>query len=84
LKFVGSDDLVVQLKRLISDLNSKLNTIHAIASICEDISINIYIRSEYGQIGYSIPQSVLYPLAELGLDINFHILSFGGAEVQDL
>ena len=43
-------------------------------------TINIYIRSEYAQIGFSIPKEVTNYINELGLDIDIHILSFGLVE----
>jgi len=42
-----------------------------------DTQVNIYIQSEMGQLGYIITAKTLQLLAELKLDINFHILSFG-------
>jgi hypothetical protein len=54
-----------------------------IKKICynnENVSINCYIRSLYGQIGFVINNKLFSKLVDLGLSLNFHILSFGDVE----
>ena len=43
----------------------------------ERVEIDIYVRSEYGQFGFTICNNELAELSTMGLNINFHILSFG-------
>ena len=42
-----------------------------------DRSIDFYIRSEMGQLGYCLHSSAITLLSQLNLDVNYHILSFG-------
>ena len=39
--------------------------------------INVYIRSDFAEIGYSIPSNILKKLSLLDCPLNFSILSFG-------
>ena len=43
----------------------------------ESVEINIYIRTLYGQFGFSILNKELNKLSLIGLDVGFHILSYG-------
>ena len=45
--------------------------------------IDIYIRSELAQIGFSLPDGLLKRLALSGCALNFHILSFGMAAEEE-
>jgi hypothetical protein len=45
---------------------------------CFEVSLDCYFRSDYGQIGFELFPDIIDTLNELGLGINFHILSFGG------
>ncbi len=41
------------------------------------VEINFYINSEEGQFGYTLSAEQLNMISSLGININFHILSFG-------
>ena len=41
------------------------------------VEINFYINTRYGQFGFSLPSVELAKISELGIDINFHLLSYG-------
>ena len=45
--------------------------------------IDIYIRSDLAQIGFSLPDGLLKRLALSGCALNFHILSFGMAAEEE-
>ena len=45
----------------------------------ERVSINIYIRSDYAELGYSLPVGMIKKLALLECPVNYSILSFGMA-----
>lgn len=45
----------------------------------EEVSITIYMRSDFAEIGYSIPSYILKKLSLLDCTLNFEILSFGMA-----
>ncbi len=80
VKFPDELSFNYELNRFGTLLIKEVATLEKMVTIYEDVSINFYIRSEYGQMGWSIPKDVLKNLATLGIDINFHILSFGHVE----
>ena len=41
------------------------------------VEINFYINSEKGQFGYTLCTEQLSKISSFGININFHILSFG-------
>ena len=45
-----------------------------------DVSIDMYIGSDLGQMGYTLPTKMIKMASQIDLDINFHILSFGLVE----
>lgn len=47
--------------------------------VYEEVSIDIYVRSDFAEIGYSIPSYILKKLSLLDCTLNFEILSFGMA-----
>ena len=47
--------------------------------IYDEVDITIYIRSEFAQIGYSLPSHILEKASSLGCSLHFDILSFGMA-----
>ena len=44
----------------------------------ESVIINCFIRSDYAQLGLHLGNEIIKKLCEVGLSIDFHILSFGG------
>lgn len=45
-----------------------------------DLYLKCYIQSDYAQIGFGISPEVLNKLAEIGVRLEFSILSWGGVE----
>ena len=54
--------------------------INKISHRYQQVCVDIYLRSEYGQIGFSLNKEIYSFLDRLGVQINFHILSFGKVE----
>lgn len=48
----------------------------------ERLTINCYFRSDYGQIGFQMSDEVITKMAQIGLPLDFHVLSFG--DVKDI
>lgn len=67
------------LRNFLYEINDKKEKIVEL-SLQYNVEINCYLRSEYGQFGYSLNKDILTILNELKLPINFHILSFGKVE----
>ena len=76
-------DLVGALTELLDILMPCSQAIKRIKSIYEDTSIQCYLRSDYGQIGFSLNEEILQKAAQLEIQVDFHILSFGMIENMD-
>ena len=81
-KFFDDVDLVEKLKGLLHQLLKKSEAIQMLNKKY-DTRINIYLRSEQGQLGYIIPKEIFKMAAELELDMHFHILSLGMVDIDN-
>jgi len=77
IKFDSEKQYKQLLEKMLSTLTEKRDNIKEIKKEYELVSIDVYIRSDYAQIGYSISNSIIKKLALLECAINFEILSFG-------
>ncbi|OWA37804.1 hypothetical protein B9G55_07120 [Saccharibacillus sp. O16] len=66
------------LARLLDRL--PLEQVQMIAKACEEVRISVNVRSELGQIGFSIEPEVLARLVDFGIRLDVDILSFGMVE----
>jgi hypothetical protein len=66
-----------QFRLFVNKLSENILHIDELKSRFETIKIGVFIRSDYAQLGYSVPSEILYDLAKLKLDLEFHVLSFG-------
>lgn len=73
------EDLEIILRQLVEIVYLKKNVILQISEEYE-IRINCYVRSEFGQIGFSISPDIMSILSEINVEIDFHILSYGMVE----
>ena len=80
IKFSGEDDFQLKLKEFAKILYARKNSIGELVLKYEFVSIDIYIRSELGQLGFTIYPETLKQIGELQCDMNIHILSYGQAE----
>ena len=68
----------------LSDFNNQLaifrKNITDISCEYERVEINLYVHTLFGQFGFSIPNEELVKLSSLGIDVDFHFLSFGDVE----
>jgi len=65
------------LEKMVNQLCNKVEYVNDLARTYEDVSIMIYVRSDFAEIGYAIPSHILKKLALLDCSLNFSILSFG-------
>lgn len=65
------------LDKMATQLSGKAEYVNELTRIYEEVSIIIYMRSEFAEIGCSIPSHILKKLALLDCPLNFSILSFG-------
>lgn len=67
------------LENMVNQLCSKAEYVNELVRTYEEVSIMIYVRSEFAEIGYGIPSHILKKLSLLDCSLNFSILSFGMA-----
>ncbi len=77
--FNGEMEYLVKLDNLLIRLCERIEYINQLVKRYEDVNITIYIRSEFAQIGYSLPSYIIRKMVLLDCDIYFDILSFGKA-----
>lgn len=81
-KFKGEKEYIENMDRLTELLMDKIDDIWQAIDQYEDVSIDVYLRSELAQIGFSMPAYILKRIATIGCSINFDILSFGMVEQE--
>lgn len=79
IKFSGEKEYLVSLEKMINLLCKKREYVNYLTRIYDEVSINVYIRSDFAEIGYSIPSHIIKELSLLECTLNFEILSFGMA-----
>ncbi|RKM58591.1 DUF4279 domain-containing protein [Butyrivibrio sp. XB500-5] len=67
------------LNALTDKLSSKADYINELIRKYEEVSITVYMRSDYAEIGYSVPADIIEKLSKLNCSLNFDILSYGMA-----
>ncbi|MVP00831.1 DUF4279 domain-containing protein [Paenibacillus lutrae] len=65
------------LEKLIHPLRKAKQELNFIKNQYE-VTLNCYLRSDYGQLGIQISPAVIQLIGELELGLNFHILSYSG------
>lgn len=79
IAYGDAKEYLESLDKMVNQLCSKAEYIHELTTMYEEVSIIIYMRSEFAELGYSIPSHILKKLALLDCSLNFSILSFGMA-----
>ncbi len=77
IKYNGEEEYFNGLDKMLNQLCERKEYINQLTSRYEEVSINVYIRSDFAEIGYSIPSHILKKLSLLDCPLNFSILSFG-------
>jgi len=79
VKFSNYDDFASKSVIFFSQLICRQQEIDCL-KIKYDVYIDIFVRCDLGQLGYTFPTEAVKMASQMGLDIEFHILSFGLAE----
>ena len=79
-EFSGEKEYLEKLDNLLNRLCERIEYTNQLVKRYEDVNITIDIRSDYGQIGYSLPNYIIRKLGLLDCDICFDILSGGEVE----
>ena len=83
ISYSDEKEYLESLDKMVNKLSGKAEYINKLTKIYEEVSIIIHIRSEFAEIGYTIPSHILKKLALLDCPLNFSILSFGMAADAD-
>lgn len=84
IKYDGEKEYFNSLDKMVNQLCERKEYINQLTSRYEEVSINVYIRSDFAEIGYSLPNSILKKLSLLECTLNFEILSFGMALDEEM
>lgn len=79
IAYSNGSEYVESLDKMINQLCSNAEYVNELARTYEEVNIIIYVRSEFAEIGYAIPNHILKKIAMLDCSLNFSILSFGMA-----
>lgn len=77
IKYDGEKEYLEILEKMLNQLCEKSKYINELTKIYEEVRLDIYIRSDFAQIGYSLPSHIIQKMAVLECPIGFDILSFG-------
>lgn len=80
ISYDNEKEYIESLDKMVNQLSGKAEYINELVRKYEDVNIIIYMRSEFAEIGCSIPSHILKKLALLDCPLNFSILSFGMAQ----
>lgn len=75
--FTDEKEYLEKLYNLLNRLCERTEYINQLVKKYEDVNITIYIRSDFAQIGYTLPSHIIKKLVLLDCDICFDILSSG-------
>ncbi len=79
IKYSGEEEYFKSLDMMINQLCERKEYINQLKKQYEEVIITIYIRSEFAEIGCSIPSHIIKKLSLLDCPLDFCILSFGMA-----
>ncbi len=79
IAYGNENEYLDSLEKMVNQLCSKAEYVNELARTYEEVSIMIYVRSEFAEIGYVIPSHILKKISLLDCSLNFSILSFGMA-----
>lgn len=77
-RYADEKEYISVLDNLLDKLCNRREYIRKLAKTYEEVCISVYIRSDFAQIGYSLPSYILKKISLLDCTLVFEILSFGG------
>ena len=77
ITYDNEEEFVFSLEKMINKLLSKVQYVNELVNLHEEVGIVIYVRSEFGQIGYRIPRHILSKISLLNCSLEFNVVSFG-------
>lgn len=80
LEFENEEEYYPNLERMIDQLCKRSEYVNQLTKIYEEVSINIFIGSDFAQIGFVLPNHILKKIALLDCEVSIEIISFGMVE----
>lgn len=80
LKFENEKDYYSNLEKMVNQLCERSEYVNQLTKMYEEVSINIFIGSEFAQIGFYLPNHILKKVALLDCEVSIEIISFGMVE----
>lgn len=77
ISIADSENIFNGLSLLLDDLLPYSRFIKEASEKYENVTVNCYIRSDYGQIGFQLSNEIIMKMGKVGLRLDFHILSYG-------
>lgn len=77
IAITDSENIFNDLSLLLDNLLPCSTFIKEVISTYKNVVISCYLRSDYAQIGFQLNNEIITKLEQLGLCLDFHILSFG-------
>lgn len=75
----SESEYLAGLEEMICQLCSNAEYVNELVKTYEEVSVMINIRSEYAELGYTIPNHILKKMSLLDCSLDFNVLSFGMA-----
>lgn len=79
IKFDNQTEYIEKLETITNQLYERRDYVTQLINKYKEVSIDVFIRSDFAEIGYSLPSNILKKVALLGCAVNFEIFSFGMA-----
>lgn len=79
ISYDNEKEYLESLDKMVNLLSDKAEYINELTRTYEEVSIKIFLRSEFAEMGYSIPSQIIKKLSLLDCPLDFYILSFGMA-----
>ena len=80
LEFDNEEEYYFNLERMINQLCEIRKYVNQLTKIYEEVSIKIFIGSDFAQIGFFLPNHILKKIALLDCEVSIEIISFGMVE----
>lgn len=80
LEFESEEEYYSNLERMINQLCERSEYVNQLTKIYEEVSIKIFIGSDFAQIGFFLPNHILKKIALLDCEVSIEIISFGMVE----
>ena len=79
ITYNSESEYLAGLEEMMCQLCSNAEYVNELVKTYEEVNIMINVRSEYAELGYTIPNHILKKMSLLDCSLDFNVLSFGMA-----